>query len=95
LGLDEKIAGTKAENPLVSCQKRGRETQRESSDNARVVTDAKAMWRTVCGDWIFKQQPPETPFDAQRIPLKRVWNRRILSPIAGPPVQEAGHIGQR
>ena len=63
-----------------------------------MIANAIAVRSTVCYDRIFKQQPPEAPFNAQRIVTKKLLGRRalvlILILIVGPPVEETCHIGQ-
>src|SRR5207247_791199 len=59
-----------------------------------MIANAKAVLRALCYNRILNQQPPETPLNAQRIFTNKVLKRRTLSPIVGPPAEEACHIGQ-
>jgi hypothetical protein len=73
---------------LVCGEERARETEGESPDDARVITNAKAVVKAACGERIFKQQPSETPFNG------RALNGRTLIPMAAPPPEEPCHVGK-
>jgi hypothetical protein len=94
LWLDEETTRTQAEKPLVRGQEGCRKREGESSDVAQAITNAIAVWRAAFYDRIFDQQPPQTPFNAQRIFISRVLTRGTLSPIVAPPTEEARHVGQ-
>jgi hypothetical protein len=91
LRLDEQAARTKAEKPLVCGQKRARETERKSSDDAGRIANAKAVMRVVPCERISKEQPPETSFDAHTIFTTGILT---VGSVAELPVEEACHIGQ-
>jgi len=61
-----------------------------------VIANAIAVCSAVCYYRIFKQQPPETPFNAQRIFTKKLLGRRtlIFILIVAPPAEETCDIGQ-
>jgi hypothetical protein len=93
LWLDEETTRTQAEKPLIRGPEGGRKREGETSDYAQMVANAIAVARVVCPDWIFNQQPPETPFNAQRVFTNRL-DGRTFRVIIAPPAEETCDIGQ-
>jgi hypothetical protein len=73
---------------LVCGEERARETEGESPYDARVIANAEAVVKAASRERIFKQQPSETPFNAQVL-------SRTFIPMAAPPPEEPCHVGQR
>jgi len=92
--LDEKATGTQAEKTLVPGQESGRKREGESPNDSPAIAKAIPEWRAFGCDRIIKQQPPETPFNAQSIfTTALLLNRRSCGLTASPRVEEACHIG--